>query len=176
MAVAALLMALASSAVAREYKVKPGDTLSKIAAAELGGAERWQEIAELNHIQQPESIKVGQTLQLPDADRRDGPGHTATSLPAFSASQTPTPLFIGFLAWMTIGGLVALIGFFVFLVGVFKEGPAWGIACLLCWISWPIFLILHWDKGRKGFFIMLLGLAMCIVGVVVSITTQIAKA
>jgi len=48
-----------------EYIVKPGDTLSKIAAGKLGSAGQWRRIAELNGIVEPSRIRVEQRLQLP---------------------------------------------------------------------------------------------------------------
>jgi polar amino acid transport system substrate-binding protein len=49
------------------YKVKPGDTLSKIAAARLGKASRWTEIWDLNkgRIADPNLIEIGWELVLP---------------------------------------------------------------------------------------------------------------
>ncbi|MFF4324097.1 peptidoglycan DD-metalloendopeptidase family protein [Streptomyces sp. NPDC001568] len=47
------------------YTVKAGDTLSAIALAELGNAGRYQEIARLNGITDPDRIGVGQKLRLP---------------------------------------------------------------------------------------------------------------
>jgi len=49
-----------------EYIVKPGDTLSKIATGTLGAAGKWRIIAELNGIINPDKIRVGQRLQLPE--------------------------------------------------------------------------------------------------------------
>ncbi len=49
-----------------EYIVKKGDTLSKIAAAKLGSAGKWRIIAGLNGIVNPERIRIGQRLRLPD--------------------------------------------------------------------------------------------------------------
>ena len=49
-----------------EYIVKPGDTLSKIATGTLGAAGKWRIIAELNGIINPNKIRVGQRLQLPE--------------------------------------------------------------------------------------------------------------
>jgi len=49
----------------RRYTVKSGDTLSSIAAAKLGAAKRWPEIAKLNNIRDPNTLKVGQVLKLP---------------------------------------------------------------------------------------------------------------
>lgn len=49
----------------RTYTVRSGDTLSKIAARELGSAARYREIASLNGIRDPNRINVGQVLRLP---------------------------------------------------------------------------------------------------------------
>jgi len=49
-----------------EYIVKLGDTLSKIATGTLGTAGKWRIIAELNGLINPDKIRVGQRLQLPD--------------------------------------------------------------------------------------------------------------
>lgn len=49
----------------RIYTVKAGDTLSSIAARELGSAKRWREIAKLNRLSDPKDIKVGQRLKMP---------------------------------------------------------------------------------------------------------------
>lgn len=49
----------------KRYTVKRGDTLSKIAAKQLGSAKRWREIAKLNNIRDPKNVKVGRVLKLP---------------------------------------------------------------------------------------------------------------
>jgi nucleoid-associated protein YgaU len=51
----------------RTYKVKPGDTLSKIADQQLGDANRWPEIFVLNRpqIRHRDRISIGQVLTLP---------------------------------------------------------------------------------------------------------------
>lgn len=48
------------------YTVKKGDTLSKIAKAMLGKASRYMEIAKLNNLSNPNKIKVGQVLKIPE--------------------------------------------------------------------------------------------------------------
>ncbi len=50
------------------YTVRPGDTLSGIALAQLGDARRWPEIARLSGLADPDLILVGQELVLPDGD------------------------------------------------------------------------------------------------------------
>lgn len=47
------------------YTVKDGDSLTSIAARKLGDSKRWREIADLNNIRNPRSIKVGQVLRMP---------------------------------------------------------------------------------------------------------------
>lgn len=51
----------------RVYTVKAGDTLSSIAARKLGRAGRWPEIAKLNKLRDPNHLRVGQRLRLPEA-------------------------------------------------------------------------------------------------------------
>jgi nucleoid-associated protein YgaU len=49
--------------------VVAGDSLSKIAKKLLGSANRWREIHELNKdaIKNPDLIRPGQVLKIPDA-------------------------------------------------------------------------------------------------------------
>jgi nucleoid-associated protein YgaU len=56
-----------AAAKKRVYVVQPGDSLSKIAKAELGDASRWPEIFELNkdQIKDPNVIHPGQELKMP---------------------------------------------------------------------------------------------------------------
>jgi len=53
--------------VMESYKVMPGDTLSRIAGNVYGDSKRWQEIYQANRslLPTPQSLKVGQTLQIP---------------------------------------------------------------------------------------------------------------
>ncbi|MCX5736924.1 MAG: LysM peptidoglycan-binding domain-containing protein [Proteobacteria bacterium] len=55
-------------AEARTYTVAAGDNLSKIAKHLYGDANRWNEIFEANKdtIGNPDRIKVGQVLRLPE--------------------------------------------------------------------------------------------------------------
>lgn len=48
------------------HTVKEGESLTEIAAKELGDAKRWKEIADLNNIRNPrKDLKVGMELKLP---------------------------------------------------------------------------------------------------------------
>lgn len=46
------------------YVVRRGDTLTSIAARLYGDPTAWMDLADLNDIRDPRSIKVGQVLQL----------------------------------------------------------------------------------------------------------------
>lgn len=51
----------------KEYTIQKGDSLSKIAQKELGGAHRWKYLYELNkdRIKDPNKLKVGQVIIIP---------------------------------------------------------------------------------------------------------------
>src|SRR5512140_3962663 len=59
---------VANSNIYGEYKVQPGDTLSKIAKKHLGDANKYQAIVTANSdsITDPDKIKVGQTIKIPN--------------------------------------------------------------------------------------------------------------
>lgn len=48
------------------YVVQYGDTLPLIAKKELGSQDRWHEIAQLNNIESPYQLFLGQTIKLPN--------------------------------------------------------------------------------------------------------------
>lgn len=70
------------------YKVKRGDTLSSIAKATLGAANRYPEIIALNPGLDPNRMKVGQELALPGAARTPA-ASAPKSAPAVAKSATP---------------------------------------------------------------------------------------
>ena len=53
----------------RTYVVRKGDTLSGIAASEMGAQDRWRELFEANRdvLDDPDALHAGQVLQLPAA-------------------------------------------------------------------------------------------------------------
>jgi nucleoid-associated protein YgaU len=57
--------AITNSISTVSYTVKEGDTLSAIAARQLGDATLWQEIVKLNPGLKADSIKPGQTIIIP---------------------------------------------------------------------------------------------------------------
>lgn len=81
---ALLALSLAVPAVAAEYTVKAGDSLSSIAQEQLGDMGRWQEIYEANKaaVKDPNLIMVGQKLNSPDGKETGGFVSIITSEPA----------------------------------------------------------------------------------------------
>jgi nucleoid-associated protein YgaU len=51
---------------ARKYIVQEGDTLSRIAAQQLGDSSRYLEIAKLNALKDPDTLEVGMQLKIPE--------------------------------------------------------------------------------------------------------------
>ena len=70
------------------HTVRAGETLSAIAAARLGSARRWPEIAAANRAVagDPKRLPVGAEMVMPC-----GPGGTATPTPATAAKRADTP-------------------------------------------------------------------------------------
>jgi nucleoid-associated protein YgaU len=52
---------------AQDYTVQPGDNLSKISKHFYGDANKYAVIAKANNLDDPDKIKVGQTLVIPAA-------------------------------------------------------------------------------------------------------------
>ena len=53
----------------QRYTVRSGDSLERIARRELGNASRWRDVAKLNGISDPNLVRVGQVLTLPQAGK-----------------------------------------------------------------------------------------------------------
>uniref|UniRef100_UPI0037296CAC TcpQ domain-containing protein n=1 Tax=Yoonia sp. R2-816 TaxID=3342638 RepID=UPI0037296CAC len=75
------------------YTIVAGDTLSRIAAARLGNAARWREIATLNQstIRNVNALRVGTVIRLPCAGSMVGQG-AIPSPNAAPALPTPAPI------------------------------------------------------------------------------------
>ncbi len=78
------------------YRIQKGDTLSGIAAAKLGDANRWPDIVKLNPGLNPKALRVGQTLRIPAPPAKLKPETLAeppTRLPGDVAPvPKPTPI------------------------------------------------------------------------------------
>ncbi|MEM1109322.1 MAG: LysM peptidoglycan-binding domain-containing protein [Planctomycetota bacterium] len=70
--------------VLRLYTVESGDSLSSIALATYGSANKWVDIAQANPLVDPNRLRVGQELKLPNLDaprasaRSDGSNNSET--------------------------------------------------------------------------------------------------
>ena len=60
--------ATAAPSMSKTYTVKPGDTLSKIAKEHLGNANAYMDVFNANkdQLSDPDKIKPGQVLKIPD--------------------------------------------------------------------------------------------------------------
>jgi FtsH-binding integral membrane protein len=66
------------------------------------------------------------------------------------------------------GIIIAAFGGLMFLVAAFRESIWWGLACLFLPFVSFFFLIVHWSKARRPFFLQLFGLGVIIVGAIIS--------
>jgi len=73
-------------------------------------------------------------------------------------------------ALLGIGVIIMLIGGIMMLIEAFKEHVLWGLGWLLVPFVSLVFLIMHWAKAKKGFFIWLIGLPFYIIGMVLLVT------
>ncbi|MCZ6890143.1 MAG: LysM domain-containing protein [Gammaproteobacteria bacterium] len=48
------------------YTVRPGDTLGRIAASQLGAAKKWRLLADFNNLDNPNRLRVGHVLEIPE--------------------------------------------------------------------------------------------------------------
>lgn len=70
------LVLLAGAAAAQEtvsYRVQPGDSLYRIAQAQLEDPRQWRAVAQLNRLRQPDRLQPGELLLLPVALMKGSP-------------------------------------------------------------------------------------------------------
>lgn len=84
-AVATLEVSKASGA--HSYSVRSGDSLSKIAAAQLGDANRFAEIQALNPGLNPAKLSVGQSLRMPEEAKAPSAVSKPKPRPASESSE-----------------------------------------------------------------------------------------
>lgn len=58
-----------------------------------------------------------------------------------------------------------------FLALAFRQSALWGLGCLIIPFFGLVFLIMHWDKGRRPFFVNVAGLALVMIGATMMGTT-----
>lgn len=74
-----------------KYTVQPGDTLGKIAENFLGKASRYMEIAEANNMSNPNALRVGQVLEIPEDNTEAPAENTSTTV---GVSPVPPAEFV----------------------------------------------------------------------------------
>jgi len=67
-----------------------------------------------------------------------------------------------------LGIIFIVLGEILFLVAAFRESLWWGLACLFLPFVTFFFLIVHWSKARRPFFLLLLGFALFVTGAILS--------
>ncbi len=68
------------------------------------------------------------------------------------------------MALVVIGCAITLFGNLWMLLAVFRTGLLWGLAYLLLPFIGLIWLVLHWEEGRRPFFCMLIGGGIIVMG------------
>jgi LysM repeat protein len=129
--------------MARIYVVKKGDTLARIAKAQLGEAKLYAKIAELNGLRDPSRIAVGQRFEMPTRRELEPPapppGTAAAAAPA--AARLPPPR-----------GLNELIGAYGDIYGYLRADgsldPRWE-ADQLARAELPFPIMLSWDTTKQ---------------------------
>lgn len=66
--------------ILRLYTIEAGDSLSSVALATYGSATQWVDIAQANPLVDPNRLKVGQEIKLPDLTGK-GPDQTTPAIP-----------------------------------------------------------------------------------------------
>lgn len=76
--------------ILRLYTIESGDNLSSIALATYGSATRWVDIAQANPLVDPNRLKVGQEIKLPDLDGQ-GPSPAAGTTTGDDTAEADLP-------------------------------------------------------------------------------------
>ncbi len=79
------------SAGVRTYTIKDYDTLSEIAAREMGQASSWPELYDANQkvLRDPDHLPVGQVIRIPDARAQLAASPAAAAAPAAAPAKRP---------------------------------------------------------------------------------------
>ena len=123
--------------MAKTYVVKRGDTLAKIARAQLGDAALYMRIAELNGMRDPNRLAPGQRLEIPLRRELAPP-----PAPAATAAAGPTPPH----------GLNAVLAAFGDIYGYLRDDgsldPRWESE-QLARAPLPFPIVLSWDPTKQ---------------------------
>jgi LysM repeat protein len=126
--------------MARSYVVRRGDTLARIAKAQLGDAKLYREIADLNGLRDPGRIAVGQRLEIPTRRELAPPPRAALAAPASLPPLLPPH------------GLPAVLGQFGDIYAYLRDDgtldPRWETG-QLARAALPYPLALSWDMSKQ---------------------------
>lgn len=70
------------------YTIKKGDTLGSISKKFYGTTTKWKDIAEVNKISNPATIKIGQVLEIPATNLERGQGTVKRQQPEYDYRST----------------------------------------------------------------------------------------
>ncbi|MEQ1858937.1 MAG: hypothetical protein ABMA13_03275 [Chthoniobacteraceae bacterium] len=65
---------------------------------------------------------------------------------------------------IALGAITAAVGGIMLLIAAFRESVLWGLAYLLLPLAGLVFIVMHWDKSRRGFLLNLAGVCVVIAG------------
>lgn len=82
---------------------------------------------------------------------------------------TPNILNIVVAAAALTGGVMMLIGGVRLLISAFRTSILWGLGCLFLPFCQLIYLIVHWEDAKSGFFLYLKGAFVLVLGLLVAI-------
>jgi murein DD-endopeptidase MepM/ murein hydrolase activator NlpD len=147
--------------VARGYVVKRGDTLRKIAKAQLGDGGLYLRLAEFNGLRDPDRIVVGQRIEIPSRRElapppRPAPPRPAPPLPKRARVSAPraraAPLPSALAQFAPPHGLEALCSRFGDLYAYLREDgtldPRWETEQLTR-ATLPFAIPLSWDPAKQ---------------------------
>lgn len=108
-------LALAAGAAAAQetasYRVQPGDSLYRIAQAQLEDPRQWRAVARLNRLRHPDRLQPGDLLQLPAALMKGSPVSAAVAYVRGGVTLDDRPLAIGDLVGEANNLRVPALGF-----------------------------------------------------------------
>jgi hypothetical protein len=84
-------------------------------------------------------------------------------------NSTHNILGIVVIAIYVIGFAMMLVGAIRILISAFRTSILWGLGCLFLPFCALIYLIVHWEDAKSGFFLKLKGVSVLILGLLVAI-------
>lgn len=136
---------------------------------EYGMAVQKEETSEAYYIGIGDASNVSELDEPEPAPEPVIPATTVVSAPPTphpsdtTESVNTTESTYDFIKWILsitlfiIGAIIAFIGGIWFLVEAFRTSIWWGLGCLFISIVELIFLIVHWDRASKPFWLSLIG-------------------